>query len=176
MLLWPSVSLGSLPQMPCRHHRPRDQRNPERAEECFEEVSRLCRSPQPVRSPFSRSFSPTVKRIVYTTSTATMVKPTTVPLVFDESNWNEYAIEETMKQGRNASGWLKYFASKTLAEKGTLQNHRLPYCLHRSCLLRRSIVRVPRHTQRHCRLGRRLHRTSLRLRPSAPGSTLAEGN
>ena len=50
-----------------------------------------------------------------------MVKPTKVPLKFDESNWNEYAIEETQKQGRNAPGWLKYFASKTLAEKGAFE-------------------------------------------------------
>ena len=62
--------------------------------------------------------SPTVKRIVYTTSTATMVKPTTVPLIFDESNWNNFSIEEVKRKGRDAPGWLKYFASKTLAEKG----------------------------------------------------------
>lgn len=61
---------------------------------------------------------PSVKRIVYTTSTATMVRPTTTPLVFDESNWNDAAVEVVKTQGRDAPGYLKYFASKVLAEKG----------------------------------------------------------
>ncbi|THG94218.1 hypothetical protein EW026_g7207 [Hermanssonia centrifuga] len=59
-----------------------------------------------------------LKRVVYTTSTASVVRPTTVPLVFTEADWNEAAIEEVRTMCRDAPGYIKYFASKTIAEKG----------------------------------------------------------
>ncbi|OCH86574.1 NAD(P)-binding protein [Obba rivulosa] len=62
-------------------------------------------------------FGHSVKRIVITSSTAAVVRPTEKPTVFDEKDWNEFAISVVKEQGRQAPNKLKYFASKTLAEK-----------------------------------------------------------
>ncbi|THU98022.1 D-lactaldehyde dehydrogenase [Dendrothele bispora CBS 962.96] len=58
-----------------------------------------------------------VKRIVITSSTASIVRVTTSPTTFSENDWNEPAIKEVEEKGRNASNPAKYRASKTLAEK-----------------------------------------------------------
>jgi nucleoside-diphosphate-sugar epimerase len=65
-----------------------------------------------------RSFSTSVKRVVYTSSTAAIHRVATEPKIFSEKDWNEQSIDEIKELGRNASGVTKYRASKTLAEKG----------------------------------------------------------
>ncbi|KAJ3877793.1 D-lactaldehyde dehydrogenase, partial [Lentinula edodes] len=58
-----------------------------------------------------------IRRIVVTSSTAAIIATLPEPKVFSELDWNEQAIEEVKKQGKNASQAAKYRASKTLAEK-----------------------------------------------------------
>lgn len=41
------------------------------------------------------------------------------PKTVDENSWNDEAVEECEKLGKAASGFAKYMASKTLAEKST---------------------------------------------------------
>jgi hypothetical protein len=40
------------------------------------------------------------------------------PKLFTADDWNEQAIQAVEKEGKAASGFHKYCASKTLAEKG----------------------------------------------------------
>lgn len=69
------------------------------------------------------SSSTAIKRVVITTSTAAVVRPTESPLIFNESDWNEDSIIEVEEKGAAAPGYIKYFASKTLAEKGSILFH-----------------------------------------------------
>ncbi|KAJ3485302.1 hypothetical protein NLI96_g5061 [Meripilus lineatus] len=62
-----------------------------------------------------------VKRIVITTSTAAVVRPTQEPLLFNEDDWNNDSIRQVEEEGVNAPGYIKYFASKTLAEKAAFE-------------------------------------------------------
>lgn len=59
-----------------------------------------------------------VKRIVVTSSCASVLKPSATPAVWEETSWNEPAIEEVKEKGANALPISIYRASKTLAEKG----------------------------------------------------------
>jgi nucleoside-diphosphate-sugar epimerase len=63
-------------------------------------------------------FRSTVKRIVITASAASIITLLDHPKVFDESDWNEQAIEAVEKDGKNTDPFTMYRASKTLAEKG----------------------------------------------------------
>ena len=63
-------------------------------------------------------FSTSVKRIVVTSSCASVASTTSEPKIFSEEDWNEGAIETIKEQGKNALPATKYRASKTLAEKG----------------------------------------------------------
>ncbi len=63
-------------------------------------------------------FRPEVKRIIVLASTACIMRDGDGPLVLDEHDWNNSAIEACEKLGRNAAPGHKYRASKTLAEKG----------------------------------------------------------
>ncbi|KIK63983.1 hypothetical protein GYMLUDRAFT_40198 [Collybiopsis luxurians FD-317 M1] len=58
-----------------------------------------------------------VKRVIVTSSTAAILSILPERKVFTETDWNEQAIEEVKQQGKNASQFAKYRASKTLAEK-----------------------------------------------------------
>ncbi|KAK7472032.1 hypothetical protein VKT23_000143 [Stygiomarasmius scandens] len=58
-----------------------------------------------------------VKRVVITSSTASIVRVVTSPTMFSEKDWNEPAIQEVEEKGRAAPNAIKYRASKTLAEK-----------------------------------------------------------
>ncbi|TBU38649.1 NAD(P)-binding protein [Dichomitus squalens] len=58
-----------------------------------------------------------VKRVVVTSSCASVLTPTTEPRVFSEEDWNEASIAEVKEKGRAASSPAKYRASKTLAER-----------------------------------------------------------
>ena len=61
---------------------------------------------------------PSVKRILYVSSTAAIYETTSVgPNTWDESHWNVADVEAVKKEGRAVSQNAKYFASKTLAEQ-----------------------------------------------------------
>ncbi|KAG5351732.1 hypothetical protein C0989_005133 [Termitomyces sp. Mn162] len=62
-----------------------------------------------------------IKRVVVTSSTASVLE-IGVDKVFTEADWNEHAIREVEEQGDAALGMIKYRASKTLAEKGTMSD------------------------------------------------------
>jgi len=53
-----------------------------------------------------------VKRVVVTSSVVAVFSFTEVPRTFDESDWNDAAVEEVKAKGDGASGLLVYFASK----------------------------------------------------------------
>ncbi|THH17591.1 hypothetical protein EW146_g3264 [Bondarzewia mesenterica] len=65
----------------------------------------------------AKKYGSSVKRIVVTSSCAAVIKPSATPAVWDETSWNEPAIEEVKEKGRNAQLISMYRASKTLAEK-----------------------------------------------------------
>ncbi len=58
-----------------------------------------------------------VKRIVITSSCASVLTPSPDPHIFSEEDWNEASIAEVKEKGRDASAPGKYRASKTLAER-----------------------------------------------------------
>jgi len=57
-----------------------------------------------------------VKRVVITSSIAAVQHPQEAPVPFTEDDWNDAAVLEVRAKGRAAEGFLKYCASKTLAE------------------------------------------------------------
>lgn len=62
-----------------------------------------------------------VKRIVITSSIAAVLQIFTNPettVLLDESNWGDDYVKVFKEQGRNSELFAKYFASKTMAEKG----------------------------------------------------------
>jgi hypothetical protein len=61
---------------------------------------------------------PTIKRVVITSSTASILEILPSPVVLSELDWNNQAIKEVEEKGRGARDMMKYRASKTLAEKG----------------------------------------------------------
>jgi nucleoside-diphosphate-sugar epimerase len=58
-----------------------------------------------------------VRRLVFTSSTAAVVEVLPEPKTFTEKDWNDQAIRESKEQGRNAPPMSKYRASKVLAER-----------------------------------------------------------
>ncbi|KAJ7599044.1 D-lactaldehyde dehydrogenase [Mycena floridula] len=58
-----------------------------------------------------------VKRIVVTSSCASVLSIHDEPKVFSESDWNEQAIKQVEELGKSAPAQVVYRASKTLAEK-----------------------------------------------------------
>ncbi|KAF9257411.1 D-lactaldehyde dehydrogenase [Marasmius fiardii PR-910] len=62
-------------------------------------------------------FGDKVKRVVITSSTVAISSDGRDDTPFDESDWNEKDIEIVKELGRNAPGFTKYAASKTLVEK-----------------------------------------------------------
>ena len=59
----------------------------------------------------------TLKRVIFTSSCVAAFEVTTVPRVFNESSWNEAAVEAVKTKGSAAGPFIIYCASKTLAEK-----------------------------------------------------------
>ena len=59
----------------------------------------------------------TLKRVILTSSVAAVREDTTVPRVFNESNWNNAAVEAVKTKGSAVGPVTIYLASKTLAEK-----------------------------------------------------------
>ncbi|KAI0056657.1 D-lactaldehyde dehydrogenase [Artomyces pyxidatus] len=64
-----------------------------------------------------KKYGSNVKRVVITSSCAAVLKPSAEPAVWDESSWNDPAIEEVKEKGAGAPPMIIYRASKTLAEK-----------------------------------------------------------
>ncbi|KZT38291.1 NAD(P)-binding protein [Sistotremastrum suecicum HHB10207 ss-3] len=58
-----------------------------------------------------------VKRVVVTSSIASIIVPVTKHTVFTEKDWNTVAPKEVEEKGKGASAGHKYQASKTLAEQ-----------------------------------------------------------
>ncbi|KAI0746583.1 NAD(P)-binding protein [Daedaleopsis nitida] len=63
------------------------------------------------------THGPSVKRIVVTSSCASVFSILSEPRVFSEADWNEGHIAEVKEKGKDASVMAKYCASKTLAER-----------------------------------------------------------
>ncbi|EEB95218.1 hypothetical protein MPER_05847, partial [Moniliophthora perniciosa FA553] len=65
-------------------------------------------------------YGTSVQRLVCTSSCVAVIDPTPTTVVsVSESNWNEKSVKLCEELERNADGFAKYSASKTLAEKGT---------------------------------------------------------
>ena len=62
-------------------------------------------------------FGSALKRVVLTSSVAAVREDTSVPRTFNESNWNNSAVEAVKTRGSAAGAVMFYQASKTLAEK-----------------------------------------------------------
>ncbi|KAF9489182.1 NAD(P)-binding protein [Pleurotus eryngii] len=60
--------------------------------------------------------NPTLKRVVITSSTAAVLEVLPEPKVFSELNWNRQAVRLVEEQGRSPANFIKYRASKVLAE------------------------------------------------------------
>jgi nucleoside-diphosphate-sugar epimerase len=58
-----------------------------------------------------------LKRLILTSSVAAVREENTVPRAFNESNWNNLAVEAVKTRGSAAGPVTIYLASKTLAEK-----------------------------------------------------------
>ena len=67
---------------------------------------------------FRVANSSSIKRIVVTSSTVAVGLAPRAGHQYTEEEWNETAVAEVKGQGSQASGFSKYSASKTLAEKG----------------------------------------------------------
>lgn len=61
--------------------------------------------------------APTVKRVIVTSSVASIVEPREEAYTFTEKDWNQFSIDEVEKQGKDANPVHKYRASKSLAER-----------------------------------------------------------
>ncbi|EGN92982.1 hypothetical protein SERLA73DRAFT_172493 [Serpula lacrymans var. lacrymans S7.3] len=62
-------------------------------------------------------YGPSVKRIIVTSSCATINKMDSTSVTYTEADWAEQTIQAVKEKGRDAGGMIKYRASKTLAEK-----------------------------------------------------------
>lgn len=65
----------------------------------------------------SRRYGSSIKRIVFTSSCATIITAQPDFRTFDENDWNHAALKEVEEKGRAASPIDKYRASKTYAER-----------------------------------------------------------
>ncbi|KZT02568.1 NAD-P-binding protein [Laetiporus sulphureus 93-53] len=63
------------------------------------------------------AYGTTVKRVVVTSSVASVMQQQDTPRTFSELDWNDAAVNEVREKGRGASPAAKYRASKTLAER-----------------------------------------------------------
>ena len=64
-------------------------------------------------------FGSNVKRVVSLSSAAAVLSLHPKPRTFSEVDWNDQAVEQVKKEGKDAPGIAKYRASKTLAEKAS---------------------------------------------------------
>ena len=59
-----------------------------------------------------------MKRIVFTSSCATIHQQYPEPHIFNEADHNQQSVKEVEEKGKDAAPLAKYRASKVLAEKG----------------------------------------------------------
>lgn len=59
-----------------------------------------------------------VRRIIYTSSAAAVLRVDPEPRTFSEDDWNDLSVAEVERDGKDALPITKYRASKTLAERG----------------------------------------------------------
>ncbi|KZV99159.1 NAD(P)-binding protein [Exidia glandulosa HHB12029] len=62
-----------------------------------------------------------IKRIVITSSIVSILQPQPDSYIYSVRDWNEAAISDVQEKGRKASGFMKYVASKVMAEKAALK-------------------------------------------------------
>jgi len=67
----------------------------------------------------SKPRSGNIKRIIIFSSTVSVGVARTDP-EYTEEDWNDLAVDDVKANGKAASGFMKYSASKTLAERGTM--------------------------------------------------------
>ncbi|KAJ7590474.1 D-lactaldehyde dehydrogenase [Mycena floridula] len=60
-----------------------------------------------------------VKRVIVTSSCSAVAVPGMAPKIFDDTDWNTYAVKVVAESGRAAPNVEKYRASKVLAERAT---------------------------------------------------------
>lgn len=85
----------------------------------------------------ARKHGTGVKRVVITSSTGAVLNTlpdSTLMEVFDETSWNDLAVEDCEKKGKDAFAMSKYRASKVLAERAAwkfMEQHKesLPFDL-----------------------------------------------
>ncbi|KAI0031595.1 NAD-P-binding protein [Vararia minispora EC-137] len=65
----------------------------------------------------AKNFGKSIRRVVILSSGAAVVQPAKDHTVFDESSWNDAAVEELKQKGDAASPLTLYRASKVLAER-----------------------------------------------------------
>ncbi|KAJ3526557.1 hypothetical protein NMY22_g10117 [Coprinellus aureogranulatus] len=65
--------------------------------------------------------STSLKRVVITSSCGSVFTIQDTPRTFSEADWNEQSIQVTKEKGRDADAASKYCASKTLAEKASVE-------------------------------------------------------
>ena len=65
----------------------------------------------------AQKYGTNVKRVVITSSCASVLDNFPEPNVFSEKDWNEGSPKEVQEKGREASQPAKYRASKVLAER-----------------------------------------------------------
>ena len=58
-----------------------------------------------------------VRRVVVLSSVGAVCEFNSTPQTYNEDNWSQGSIDEVEKNGKDAHGFAKYRASKTLAEK-----------------------------------------------------------
>jgi len=60
-----------------------------------------------------------IKRVIIFSSTVSVGISRTDP-EYTEEDWNDLAVDDVKANGKAASGFMKYSASKTLAERGAM--------------------------------------------------------
>ncbi|KAJ6452663.1 hypothetical protein C8R45DRAFT_1083348 [Mycena sanguinolenta] len=65
----------------------------------------------------ARKYGTSVKRVVVTSSCASVLNVSPTPQVLSELDWNDQAVQEVQEKGRSATNAAKYRTSKTLAER-----------------------------------------------------------
>ncbi|KAL4078866.1 hypothetical protein V8B97DRAFT_1864802 [Scleroderma yunnanense] len=72
-------------------------------------------------------FNQSIKRVVFTSSGATILRESDTPIILTEKDWNIQCLEALKERGESASDNAKYRASKTLAEQAAwkfMQEHK----------------------------------------------------
>ena len=105
--------------------------------ECFQvQVSRLLRSrrrPDDLLLTVNHPCSQSIKRVVFTSSGATIMQESDTPVVLTEKDWNIECLEMFKELRGNAPDSVKYRASKVFAEQGG-RSTPLLHCTNMLCV------------------------------------------